>query len=88
MQQQKFGTVTYKYATAASDGTAYRAPSDESAYTDAIPVNAGIYAVKLILQRQRTMQDLQVIRSYLQLTKQLHRTLVMRKRVIRMYAVE
>ena len=42
----KFGTVTYKYATAASDGTAYRAPSDESAYTDAIPVNAGIYAVK------------------------------------------
>ena len=42
----KFGTVTYKYATAASDGTAYTAPSDESAYTDAIPVNAGIYAVK------------------------------------------
>ena len=42
----KFGTVTYKYATVASDGTAYRAPSDESAYTDAIPVNAGIYAVK------------------------------------------
>lgn len=42
----KFGTVTYKYATAASDGTAYKAPSDESAYTDAIPVNAGIYAVK------------------------------------------
>ena len=39
----KFGTVTYKYATAASDGTA---PSDESAYTDGIPVNAGIYAVK------------------------------------------
>ena len=39
----KFGTVTYKYATAASDGTA---PSDESAYTDAIPVNAGSYAVK------------------------------------------
>ena len=33
-------------ATAASDGTAYTAPSDESAYTDAIPVNAGIYAVK------------------------------------------
>ena len=42
----KFGTVTYKYATAASDGTAYTAPSDESAYTDAIPVNAGTYAVK------------------------------------------
>ena len=42
----KFGTVTYKYATAASDGTAYTAPSDESAYTDAIPVNAGSYAVK------------------------------------------
>lgn len=42
----KFGTVTYKYATAASDGTAYKAPSDESAYTDAIPVNAGFYAVK------------------------------------------
>ena len=42
----KFGTVTYKYATAALDGTAYKAPSDESAYTDAIPVNAGIYAVK------------------------------------------
>ena len=42
----KLGTVTYKYATAASDGTAYTAPSDESAYTDAIPVNAGIYAVK------------------------------------------
>ena len=42
----KFGTVTYKYATAASDGTAYKAPSDASAYTDAIPVNAGIYAVK------------------------------------------
>ena len=42
----KFGTVTYKYATAASDGTAYKAPSDASAYADAIPVNAGIYAVK------------------------------------------
>ena len=42
----KFGTVTYKYATAALDGTAYTAPSDESAYTDAIPVNAGTYAVK------------------------------------------
>ena len=42
----KFGTVTYKYATAASDGTAYTAPSDESAYADAIPVNAGSYAVK------------------------------------------
>ena len=42
----KFGTVTYKYATAALDGTAYKAPLDESAYTDAIPVNAGIYAVK------------------------------------------
>ena len=42
----KFGTVTYKYATAALDGTAYKAPSDESAYTDATPVNAGIYAVK------------------------------------------
>lgn len=42
----KFGTVTYKYATAALDGTSYKAPSDESAYTDAIPVNAGIYAVK------------------------------------------
>ena len=39
----KFGTVTYKYATAASDGTA---PSDDSAYADAIPVNAGSYAVK------------------------------------------
>ena len=35
--------MTYKYATAASDGTA---PSDDSAYADAIPVNAGIYAVK------------------------------------------
>ena len=42
----KFGTVTYKYATAALDGTAYKAPSDASAYTDAIPVNAGTYAVK------------------------------------------
>lgn len=42
----KFGTVTYKYAKAASDGTAYKAPSDASAYTDAIPVNAGTYAVK------------------------------------------
>lgn len=42
----KFGTVTYKYATAASDGTAYKAPSDASAYADAIPVNAGSYAVK------------------------------------------
>ena len=42
----KFGIVTYKYATAALDGTAYKAPSDESAYTDAIPVNAGSYAVK------------------------------------------
>ncbi len=42
----KFGTVTYKYAKADSDGNAYRAPSDESAYTDAIPVNAEIYAVK------------------------------------------
>ena len=39
----KFGTVTYKYATAASDGTA---PTADSAYADAIPVNAGIYAVK------------------------------------------
>ena len=42
----KFGTVTYKYATADFDGTAYTAPSDESEYKDAIPVNAGIYAVK------------------------------------------
>ena len=42
----KFGTVTYKYATATPDGTAYKAPSDASAYADAIPVNAGIYAVK------------------------------------------
>jgi hypothetical protein len=42
----KFGTVTYKYATAALDGTAYKAPSDEAAYADALPVNAGIYAVK------------------------------------------
>ena len=42
----KFGTVTYKYATTALDGTAYKAPSDESAYTDTIPVNAGIFAVK------------------------------------------
>lgn len=39
----KFGTVTYKYATAASDGNA---PTADSAYADAIPVNAGIYAVK------------------------------------------
>lgn len=39
----KFGTVTYKYATANSDG---KAPTADSAYTDAIPVNAGIYAVK------------------------------------------
>ena len=39
----KFGTVTYKYATAASDGTA---PTADSAYADAIPVNAGSYAVK------------------------------------------
>lgn len=39
----KFGTVTYKYATANSDG---KAPKADSAYTDAIPVNAGIYAVK------------------------------------------
>ena len=39
----KFGTVTYKYATAASDGTA---PTADSAYADAISVNAGIYAVK------------------------------------------
>lgn len=42
----KFGIVTYKYATAALDGTAYKAPSDASAYADAIPVNAGSYAVK------------------------------------------
>ena len=39
----KFGTVTYKYAKADSDGNA---PAADSAYTDAIPVNAGIYAVK------------------------------------------
>ena len=39
----KFGTVTYKYATAGSDGNA---PADESAYTDTVPVNAGTYAVK------------------------------------------
>ena len=39
----KFGTVTYKYATAASDGNA---PTADSAYADAIPVNAGSYAVK------------------------------------------
>lgn len=39
----KFGTVTYKYATVDSDGNA---PTADSAYTDAIPVNAGIYAVK------------------------------------------
>ena len=39
----KFGTVTYKYAKASSDGNA---PADESAYTDTVPVNAGIYAVK------------------------------------------
>jgi len=39
----KFGTVTYKYAIADSDGTA---PTADSAYADAIPVNAGIYAVK------------------------------------------
>ena len=39
----KFGTVTYKYATADSDGTA---PTADSAYADAIPVNAGSYAVK------------------------------------------
>ena len=39
----KFGTVTYKYAKADSDGNA---PVADSAYTDAIPVNAGSYAVK------------------------------------------
>lgn len=39
----KFGTVTYKYAKADSDGNA---PAADSAYTDAIPVNAGTYAVK------------------------------------------
>ncbi len=39
----KFGTVTYKYAKTDSDGNA---PAADSAYTDAIPVNAGIYAVK------------------------------------------
>ena len=39
----KFGTVTYKYAKADSDGNA---PTADSAYTDAIPVNAGTYAVK------------------------------------------
>ena len=39
----KFGTVTYKYAKASSDGNV---PADESAYTDTVPVNAGIYAVK------------------------------------------
>ena len=39
----KFGTVTYKYAKTDSDGNA---PAADSAYTDAIPVNAGTYAVK------------------------------------------
>ena len=39
----KFGTVTYKYATAGSDGNA---PVADSTYTDVIPVNAGTYAVK------------------------------------------
>ena len=39
----KFGTVTYKYAEADSDGNA---PAADSAYTDAIPVNVGTYAVK------------------------------------------
>lgn len=39
----KFGTVTYKYAKADSDGNA---PVADSAYTDVIPVNAGTYAVK------------------------------------------
>ena len=39
----KFGTVTYKYAKADSDGNA---PAVDSAYTDIIPVNAGTYAVK------------------------------------------
>ena len=39
----KFGTVTYKYAKADSDGNA---PAADSAYTDVIPVNAGTYAVK------------------------------------------
>ena len=39
----KFGTVTYKYAKADSDGNA---PAADSAYTDDIPVNAGTYAVK------------------------------------------
>ena len=39
----KLGTVTYKYAKADSDGNA---PAADSAYTDAIPVNAGTYAVK------------------------------------------
>lgn len=39
----KFGTVTYKYAITDSDGNA---PAADSAYTDAIPVNAGTYAVK------------------------------------------
>lgn len=34
----KFGTVTYKYAKADSDGNA---PAADSAYTDDIPVNAG-----------------------------------------------
>lgn len=54
----KFGTVTYKYATAASDGTAYKAPSDESAYTDAIPVNAGIYAVKAYVAKTDNYAEL------------------------------
>ena len=42
----KYGTVTYKYATVDSTDTADTAPSDESAYTDTVPVNAGSYAVK------------------------------------------
>ena len=43
----KYGTVTYKYATVDSTDTADTAPSDESAYTDTVPVNAGTYAVKV-----------------------------------------
>lgn len=54
----KFGIVTYKYATAALDGTAYKAPSDESAYTDAIPVNAGTYAVKAYVAKTDNYAEL------------------------------
>ena len=51
----KCGTVTYKYATADSDG---KAPTADSAYTDAIPVNAGSYAVKAYVAETENYAEL------------------------------